>query len=292
MNAIDVTDLGKRYRRRWALRHCTLSIPSGRIVGLVGSNGAGKSTLLHLLVGLSSATEGSALVLGQAPRAALDRIGFVAQDAPVYPTFTVAEHLRLGASLNATWDVSRAKARISELGLDLSQRAGRLSGGQRAQLALTLAIGKQPDVLVLDEPVASLDPLARRQFLEDLMVLAASEQPTIVLSSHLLSDVERICDYLIVLRDGAVRLAGDVDDLLATHKIVVGRRRAAATTLPANDGVVFASHTDRQTTALIRSSVPIVAPGWNVHDVGLEELVLGYMRPEERDARSVSAVAS
>jgi ABC-2 type transport system ATP-binding protein len=292
MNAIDVTDLGKRYRRRWALRHCTLSVPAGRIVGLVGSNGAGKSTLLHLLVGLTNATEGSARVLGDNATTALDRIGFVAQDAPVYPTLTVGEHLRLGAHLNPAWNGETASARVAQLGLDLSQRAGRLSGGQRAQLALTLAIGKEPEVLLLDEPVASLDPLARRQFMEDLMVLAAERQPTIVLSSHLLSDVERICDYLIVLRDGAVQLSGDVDDLLATHKLVVGRRRAGTATLPANDGVVFTSHTDRQTTAIIRSSMPIMAPGWEVHDVGLEELVLGYMRPDNRDTRAVSAVAS
>jgi ABC-2 type transport system ATP-binding protein len=291
MNAIDVTDLGKRYRRRWALRHCALAIPTGRVVGLVGSNGAGKSTLLHLLVGLTNSTEGRASVLEQSPTAALDRVGFVAQDAPLYPNLTVADHLRLGAALNPTWNRA-AEGRLAQLGLDPSQRAGRLSGGQRAQLALTLAMGKEPDVLLLDEPVASLDPLARRQFLEDLMVLAADRQPTIVLSSHLLSDVERICDYLIVLRDGAVQLAGDVEDLLGSHKLVVGRRRAAATTFPANDGVVFASHTDRQTTALVRTSAPIVAPGWAVQDVGLEELVLGYMRPEERDARAVSAVAS
>jgi ABC-2 type transport system ATP-binding protein len=291
MSAVVVDGLGKRYHRKWALRDCSLTIPEGRLVGLVGANGAGKSTLLHLLNGLAAPSEGRAEVLGTTPRGALPRTGFVSQDAPVYAGLTVAEHLRLGAALNPTWNHDAARARVERLGLDLSQRAGKLSGGQRAQLALTLAVGKQPDLLILDEPVSSLDPLARRQFLEDLVTLAADAQPTILLSSHLLSDVERICDYVIVLRDGALQLAGDVDDLLAQHKLIIGRRRAAAR-LPENDRVVFASHTDRQTTALIRTRTPIVDPGWAVHDVGLEELVLGYMRGDERDARVVTAVAS
>src|SRR3954453_13692214 len=182
-----------RYGRRWALRDCTLEIPDGAVVGLVGANGAGKSTLLHLAVGLLEPSEGSLDVLGGRPGAdspQLAKVGFVAQDAPVYGWLSVADHLSLGAHMNPGWDTAMATERISRLGLDLAQRAGKLSGGQRSQLALTLAIGKRPDLLVLDEPVASLDPLARRTFLADVMELMAARQPTIVLSSHLLPDVE------------------------------------------------------------------------------------------------------
>ncbi len=184
MNAIVADSLGKRYGRRWALRDCTLEIPDGSVVGLVGANGAGKSTLLHLTVGLLEPTEGSLAVLGGRPGAdatQLAKVGFVAQDAPAYPWLSVADHLRLGAHMNPGWDTAMAGERISRLGLDLSQRAGKLSGGQRSQLALTLAIGKRPELLVLDEPVASLDPLARRTFLADVMELdgrpAADDHP-------------------------------------------------------------------------------------------------------------------
>src|SRR5262245_1130606 len=194
--ALTADDVGKRYRRRWALQHCTLAIPRGSIVGLVGANGAGKSTLLHLVAGLLEPTEGTLSVFGDRPGGdakQLSRVGFVAQDAPVYGSLTVAEHVRLGQRLNASWDRPLAEQRIAKLGLDGDQRAGRLSGGQRSQLALTLAIGKRPELLLLDEPVSSLDPLARREFLQDLMALVAEQQPTVVLSSHLLPDVDRMC---------------------------------------------------------------------------------------------------
>ena len=228
MSAIVAEGLGKRYGRRWALRDCTLEIPDGSVVGLVGANGAGKSTLLHLTVGLLEPTEGSLAVLGGRPgadAAQLAKVGFVAQDAPVYGWLSVADHLRLGAHMNPGWDTAMAGERISRLGLDLAQRAGKLSGGQRSQLALTLAIGKRPELLVLDEPVASLDPLARRTFLADVMELMADRQPTIILSSHLLSDIERVCDHLIVMAEGRVQLAGSVDELLDGHKLLTGPRR-------------------------------------------------------------------
>jgi len=279
VSAIVADGVGKRYGRRWALRDCTLEVPDGAVVGLVGANGAGKSTLLHLLVGLLEPTAGSLEVLGRRSRAdaaQLARVGFVAQDAPVYGSLSVRDHLRLGAHMNPGWDEAIANERIGRLGLDLSQRAGKLSGGQRSQLALTLAVGKAPDLLVLDEPVASLDPLARRTFLADVMELVAERQPTIVLSSHLLSDVERVCDHLIVMADGHVQLAGSVDDLLSKHKMLSGPRRDLRS-LPVDQVVVKASHTQRQTTALVRTSAPVLDPAWVVTDVGLEDLVLAYM---------------
>ncbi|HEX4397224.1 MAG TPA: ABC transporter ATP-binding protein [Trebonia sp.] len=277
---IETQGLGKRYRRLWALSECTLSVPAGHVVGLVGPNGAGKSTLLNLAAGLLAPTTGTIQVLGGPPPAGpaeLARVGFLAQDAPVYAGLTVAEHLTLGARLNPGWDAEFARGRIDWLGLDPGQKAGQLSGGQRAQLALTLAIGKRPDLLILDEPVASLDPLARREFLEDLMEAIAERELSVVLSSHLMADLERVCDYLIVLIGSRVRVAGPVDELLATHHLLTGPCRDPAT-LPAGQQVISASHTDRQTTLLIRTSEPVLDPAWTVSEVALEDVVLAYMR--------------
>jgi ABC-2 type transport system ATP-binding protein len=276
---IDADHVGKRYGQRWALRDCTLSVPEGHVVGLVGANGAGKTTLLHLVVGLLTPTTGTITALGARPGAGpdqLSRVGFLAQDAPVYSSLTVAEHLRIGERLNRQWDGDLAAERVRRLGLDRGQRAGRLSGGQRSQLALTMAMGKRPELLVLDEPVASLDPLARRDFLGDLMELVADLTPTVVLSSHLLSDVERVCDYLIVLADGSVRLQGAVEELVADHKVLTGPRRDVRS-LPGDQEVVQVRHTDRQTTVVVRTTQPVLDPSWVVSNIGLEELVLAYM---------------
>lgn len=220
MTAVLTADaLGKRYKSRWALTDCTLSVPAGRVAGLVGPNGAGKTTFLHLVSGLLAPTTGTIEVAGRHPAidsTQLAKVGLMAQDIPVYTAFSIADHLRLGAHLNQRWDARYASDRIRKLGLDPAQKVGRLSGGQRAQLALTLAIAKRPELLVLDEPVASLDPLARRNFLTDLTEAAAEHQLSIVLSSHLIADIEQVCDYLIVLAGGRVQVAGEIRDLLAT----------------------------------------------------------------------------
>jgi ABC-2 type transport system ATP-binding protein len=289
---LETRDLGKQFRRRWALSDCTLDVPSGRVVGLVGPNGAGKTTLLHLATGLLRPTTGTIEVLGGPPPASpaqLGRVGFVAQDTPTYPVLTVADHLRLGARLNPGWDARLAADRIERLGLDRAQRAGKLSGGQRAQLALTLAIAKQPELLILDEPVASLDPLARREFLQGLMETVADQELSVVLSSHLVADLERVCDYLIVLVASKVQVAGEVDRLLATHHLLTGARRHPVS-LPPGQEVISASHTDRQTTLIMRTDGPIHDPAWTVSAVGLEDLVLAYMSrsaPEHRPALEV-----
>jgi ABC-2 type transport system ATP-binding protein len=279
LNAVlEARGLGKRYGRLWALSECTLSIPAGHVVGLVGPNGAGKSTLLNLAVGLLAPTTGTIEVLGGRPAAgrALARVGFLAQDAPVYTGLSVADHLNLGARLNPGWDAELASGRIERLGLDRGQKAGTLSGGQRAQLALTLAAAKRPQLLILDEPVASLDPLARREFLQDLMESVAEQELSVVLSSHLVADLERVCDYLIVLVGSKVRVAGPVDELLATHHVLTGPRRDPDT-LPAGLQVISASHTDRQSTLLVRTSDPVLDPAWSVSELTLEDLVLAYM---------------
>jgi ABC-2 type transport system ATP-binding protein len=271
--------LGKQYRRRWALRDCTLDIPAGRVTGLVGPNGAGKTTLLNLIVGILTPTVGTIEVCGGRPAGDADqlaKVGFVAQDTPTYSGLTVADHLRLGAHLNPRWDDATAQRRIERLRLDPHQKAGRLSGGQRAQLALTLGLAKRPELLVLDEPVASLDPLARREFLQVLMEAVAEEEITVLLSSHVVSDLERVCDHVVVLVDSQVRIAGDVDALLATHHRLSGPRREPET-LPGDQHVVWSSHTDRQSTYVVRTPSPILDPAWAATPLGLEDLVLAYM---------------
>jgi ABC-2 type transport system ATP-binding protein len=277
--ALQARGLTKRYGRQTALSDCTLDIPSGRVVGLVGPNGAGKTTLLQLAVGMLQPTEGSIEVLGGRPAAGPDqlaRVGYVAQDTPTYANLTVAEHLRLGANLNPHWDDAVAQHRVDRLGLDRKRPAGKLSGGQRAQLALTLAVAKRPDLLVLDEPVASLDPLARREFLQNLMEFTAETGASVILSSHLVADLERVCDYLIVLADSKVLVAGDVDDLLATHPRLVGLRRDPEV-LPAGATVIQSSHTDRQSTLIVRTGEPIDEGVWDSERLDLEDLVLAYM---------------
>jgi ABC-2 type transport system ATP-binding protein len=289
-DAIEAVGLGKRYGRRWALQDCTMAIPAGRVVGLVGANGAGKTTLMHLMVGLLRPSSGEVSVLGSSPAAGpeqLARVGFLAQDAPLYSTLSVADHLRLGRRLNPRWDQAAADARVERLGLDVRQRAGQLSGGQRAQVALTLAVSKRPELLLLDEPVAGLDPLARREFLQGLMETVAEHDVSVVLSSHLISDIERVCDYLIVLAASRVQLAGDVQDLLDTHHVLSGPRRDAGS-LPAGVEVIEASHSDRQTTMVVRAAAPIVDPSWSISDLGLEELILAYLGQAAREARAAA----
>ncbi|MGA6169362.1 ABC transporter ATP-binding protein [Streptomyces sp. NPDC012600] len=282
--------LGKKYKQRWALQNCDLDVPAGRVVGLVGPNGAGKSTLLKLASGMLTPTAGTIEVCGGRPAEGVEqlaKVGFVAQDTPVYAALSVADHLDLGKRLNPNWDDAVARDRIRRLGLDPKQRAGKLSGGQRAQLALTLGIAKRPELLILDEPVAALDPLARREFMQDLMEAVAEHELSVVLSSHLVSDLERTCDYVIVLVDSRVQVAGDIDDLVACHHRLTGPRRAPDT-LPAGQHVITASHTERQTTLLVRTDTAVHDPSWTVSPLGLEDVVLAYMtRPADavRDTR-------
>ena len=277
--ALETTGLGKRYRSAWALRDCTLALPTGRVAALVGPNGAGKTTLLHLAVGLARPDAGTVRVLGQSPAnnsALLARMGFVAQDNPLYRDYTVAEMLTLGSRLNRRFDTALARDRLRRLDIPLGRRTGRLSGGQRAQVGLVVALAKRPDLLLLDEPLASLDPLARREFLQTLMGAVAEDGTTVLLSSHLVGDLERVCDYLIVLHNARVQVAGAVDTLLAEHVTLVGPRRDPAAVAGVAD-VVQANHTEKQTTLLVRTKGPIHDPVWTVGEVTLEDLVLAYL---------------
>jgi ABC-2 type transport system ATP-binding protein len=279
--------LTKRYGQRVALSDCTLAIPPGRVVGLVGPNGAGKTTLLQLAVGLLAPTAGTVEVLGGQPGAGaaqLAKVGFVAQDTPTYSGLSIADHLRFGARTNPTWDQRLAEDRVAQLGLDPRQKAGKLSGGQRAQLALTLAVAKRPELLILDEPVASLDPMARREFMQGLMAYTAEHKSSVILSSHLVSDLERVCDYLIVLMASRVRVAGDVDELMSSHYRLTGARRDSDD-LPTGVDVIEHSQTGRQSTLIVRSAAPIEDPSLTVEQLTLEDLVLAYMSQAVTSAR-------
>ena len=278
--AVRTDALGKRYGASWALRDCTLEIPSGSVTALVGPNGAGKTTLLHLLIGLAKQTSGMVEVLGHSPRdeakALLPRLGFVAQDHPLYRGLTIAETFKLGRHLNPGWNEPLAEGRVGRLGLKLSQKVGSLSGGQQAQVALTLALAKGPELLVLDEPVASLDPLARREFLNAVLEAAAESGVSVILSSHIVSELERVCDHLVTLMDGRPQLVGPIREIVASHRLLIGPRGDASSVARVHD-VIRESHVGRQTTLLVRANGHVYDTCWEQHEVDLEEIVLAYL---------------
>ena len=284
MNALETAGLGRRYGSQWALRDCTLEIPAGSVTALVGPNGAGKTTLLRLAVGLSAPSTGSVHVFGRSPRAdaadVLPRLGFVAQEHPLFGGFTVAEMLRVGRRLNPGWDDELARRRIEALRLPPGKKIRQLSGGQRAQVALTLALAKRPELLLLDEPVASLDPLARRQFLQSVLEAVSDGGLTVVLSSHIVADLERICDHLVILAEGRTQLAGPIDGILASHRLLTGPRDDATDVMHRHE-VLHATHTERQTTLLVRTNGHVYDARWQLHELGLEEIVLAYLGQDD-----------
>jgi len=275
-HALVADNLGRRYGRAWALRDCSFQLPAGRVAALVGPNGAGKTTLLHLAVGLLTPTTGSVRVYGAPPQSARPRVGFVAQDHPLYRTFSVGETLTLGRKLNPHWDDALAKTRLQRLGIALDRPVGKLSGGQQAQLALTLALAKQPDLLLLDEPVASLDPLARRDFLRALAEIGEEGRVTVLLSSHIIADLERVCDYLIILSAARVQLVGEISEIVRTHKRLTAPRRTPGA-IAGVATIVEEYSTPRQTQLLVRTDEPLSDSTWEVADVSLEEIVLAYL---------------
>jgi ABC-2 type transport system ATP-binding protein len=282
MNVIETHALGKSYGSTRALQDCTLAIPDRHIVALVGPNGAGKSTLLNLTVGLVLPTTGEMTVLGgrhAGSLAALDGIAFVAQDAPLYKNLSAADLLHETRNLNRRFDQDYAEHRLGELGIPLRQKAGQMSGGQQAQLALTLALARRPQLLLLDEPMAMLDPIARHEFMATVMTAAAEDGVSVVLSSHVLSELERVADYLVLLSHGNIQVAGEVENLLATHGLLTG---------PASESgrytrqwnVVHASSAASLVRLLVRydGTTNPVPPGWEARAVTLEELTLAYLR--------------
>ena len=280
--AVETNGLGKKYRRTWALQDCSFSLPQGRVAALVGPNGAGKSTLLRILAGVSVPSTGTLSVLGRSPRIqtvdALSRTAYLDQDRPLYKDFRVGEILRFGRELNPRWDDARARRHLDELRISLSSRIEKLSGGQRAQVAVALCLAKRPELLLLDEPVAALDPLARDELMHILLESVTDDATTVLLSSHAVSDLATVCDYVIILSSSRVRFAGELDDVLASHRLLVG----PANTVPTLDDAVVISSviTGRQTTMLVRSDRLIVDPAWKVIEPTLEEIVLAYLRED------------
>jgi ABC-2 type transport system ATP-binding protein len=275
--ALETRALGKRFRRGWVLRDCTLELPPRAIVGLAGPNAAGKSTLLALAVGLLQPTEGEIRVLGREPKAALSDVGYVAQGTPLYRSFTVGDTLAFARSMNTRWDAELSSDFLARL--DSGSRVSSLSAGDRARLALALALGKRPSLLLLDEPFARLDPLAGREFLKLLMHGVAETDATVVIASHVIADIERVSDHIVLLADGRVRLQGKVDELLDSHRLLTGGRRPLGRIGGVRE-IVRERHSGRQMTLLARIERPVIDPSWSVDAIGLEELLLAYMGPE------------
>jgi ABC-2 type transport system ATP-binding protein len=280
--SIETSGLGKQYGQLWALQDCSLQVPPGRVTALLGPNGAGKTTLLRLLVGLASPSAGSARVLGRAPDSSeefLADIGYLAQDVPLYRRLSADDHIGLGAHLNKRWDAEGARDRLSRLHVPMDRPVATLSGGQRAQVALGLALAKRPRLLLLDEPVAALDPLARREFLSALSEAVTDGGVSVILSSHLVHDLERVCDHVILMSASRVQLCADIDDVLASHRMLLGPRRPVDAVEPGLT-VISATQTQRQTRLLVRTAGPVLDPSWEQDEVGLEDVILAYMGNE------------
>ena len=281
-SALEATGLGKRYGHAWGLRDCSFDIPPGRIAALVGPNGSGKSTLLRMAVGITRPTTGQVSVFGHSPAEqageVLRRIGYLDQERPLYRSFKVGEMLRFGEKLNPSWDSVTARQYLADLNIPVESRVGNLSIGQQAQVALTMCLAKRPELLLLDEPVAALDPLAREVLMQILLRAVVQDGTTVLLSSHAIADLAMICDYVIILSASRVSLADDLDYVLATHRLLVGARDANA---PAVADVIAATHTERQTNLLVRAEEPMSDGAWRVEEPTLEEIVIAYLRRVE-----------
>lgn len=278
--AIEAHGLGRKYRRGWALRDCSFRLPAGRICGLVGPNGAGKTTLLAMAAGLLTPTTGQLRLFGAAPGSvrAGRRTAFLAQDKPLYRRFTVAETLRMGRELNSGWDQRAAENLVRSGNLPFDAKIGTLSGGQRTRVAFALAFGKRPDLLLLDEPMSDLDPLVRHELMGTLLAEASEQGTTVLLSSHMLAELENVCDYLLVIAEGGLRLAGEVDELVSAHALLTGARNGEeAPPDLARHTVVESKTSGRQITALVRPGGPI-SGGWHSEHPSLEDVLFAYLR--------------
>jgi ABC-2 type transport system ATP-binding protein len=282
--ALRADRLGRRYGKVWGLRDCTLEVPAGVIAGLVGPNGAGKTTLLEMIIGLLEPTEGEVAVFGVTSRegtaARLAQVGYVAQDHPLYRDFSVADMFHFGRAMNPGWDQQLAQERIDALGIPLKRKVKALSGGQRAQVSLTMALAKRARLLVLDEPVSSLDPVARLEFMQELMASAVGTGLTVIISSHVVSELERLCDWLIVLNGGRVQVAGPTDDLLEAHRLLTVPRATPDAELPGLP--IHRSDSERHSTVVVRADLARLAaqqrPGWQADPVGFEPLIMAYLQ--------------
>ena len=280
MNVLEARKLGMRYGRRWALQDLTLDVPGGRIMALVGPNGAGKTTFLQLAMGFAEPSAGTVVAFGLSPRrdaaAFLPRVGYAAQEPPLFRRFSVRELLKMGSRLNRRWDGPLAASRLRRLGIGLDLSVASLSGGMRAQVALVLALAKMPDLLLLDEPMASLDPLARHEFMRLLMAASAEQGLTVVLSSHIIGDLRATCDYLVVLTRGRTQLAGDMDEIVGTHQLLVGPVDSIDAIGHVQE-IVQVELSERQASLLVRMRGPLLDPRWESYPVDLDQIVLAYL---------------
>jgi ABC-2 type transport system ATP-binding protein len=290
MNVLEACGLGKRYGRTWALKDLTLDVPGGRIVALVGPNGAGKTTFLQLAMGLTEPSAGTVSAFGLSPRrdaaAFLPKVGYAAQEPPLFRRFSVGDLLTMGSRLNPRWDGALAKNRLQRLGIRLDRSVGSLSGGMRAQVALVLALAKMPDLLLLDEPMASLDPLARHEFMQLLMAASAEQGLTVVLSSHIIGDLRATCDYLVVLTQGRTQLAGDMDEIVSTHQRLVGPVEMVDAIDHVQE-IVQVELGERQASLLVRMRGPLLDPRWESYPVDLDQIVLAYLSRGLTDSGSI-----
>jgi ABC-2 type transport system ATP-binding protein len=295
--ALRITRLAKRYGQLWGLRDCSLTVPAGAIVGLVGPNGAGKTTLLEMIIGLRTPTEGRIEVFGHTAQAntaqTLALVGYVAQSHPLYPEFSVADLFRLGRAMNPDWDMGMARTRMEALGIPLKRKVKTLSGGQQAQVSLAMALAKRAPLLVLDEPVASLDPVARLEFMREVMAQVAGGGPTVVIASHVVSELERFCDWLVVLAHGQVQLAGPVDELLDAHWLLTVPRATAGADLPGTP--IHRADSDRHSSVLLHTGparpVGRPHPDWQAEAVGFEQLVLAYLQDAQPSGPSAKVMS-
>jgi ABC-2 type transport system ATP-binding protein len=283
MNPLTATAVGKRYGSRWAVRDCGFAVPEGKVVALIGPNGAGKSTLLRMAAGLVRPTTGELRAFGTPVRGRIHPdVSFLAQNRPLYRDLTVRELVRAGAAMNDRWSADRVDEVLGlPAGVDHDAKVGALSAGALTQVAIAMALGRLPRLLLLDEPLADLDPLARDETLRIIMTDVADRGTTVVLSSHLLGDLREVCDHILLVADGRIQVSGDIDEVLARHRILIGPpsdESAVAGTL------VSATRTERQSTLLLREAEP--APdGWADVEPDLESLVMGYLRAS-RERRS------
>lgn len=291
MPVIETNSLTKRFGRKWGLRDCSLSIPAGKVAALVGPNGAGKSTLLRMAAGLSRPTSGEIYVLGEEPignsASFLSRIGYLDQERPLYRGFRVDEMFRFGEGTNPTWNMTTAHAYVDQLGISLRDRVNNLSGGQQAQVALTMCLAKQPELLILDEPAAALDPVAREDLLRLLMREVAARATSVVLSTHALGDVGSICDYLVIMSHSTIVLADDLEFVVESHRFL-GAPSPNVPELPEGVTVIDTRTSSRDVTYLVRMTLPLSDETWEITQPTLDEVIMAYLRLA-RDSASTSS---
>ena len=291
MPVIETNGLSKRFGRKWGLRDCSLSIPAGKVAALVGPNGAGKSTLLRMAAGLSRPTSGEINVLGEVPidngASFLSRVGYLDQERPLYRGFRVDEMFRFGEGTNPTWNMTTAHAYVDQLGISLRDRVNNLSGGQQAQVALTICLAKQPELLILDEPAAELDPVAREDLLRLLMREVAERGTSVVLSTHALGDVGSICDYLVIMSHSTIVLADDLEFVVESHRFL-GAPSPNERELPDGVTVIDTRTSSRDVTYLVRMSLPLSDETWEITEPTLDEIIMAYLRLT-RDSTSTSS---